>query len=630
MVVPTLFINRFVVLRDHRFVYDQSFHKGINIIRGENGTGKSSVMDLLYYALGAEVKSWTDEQSRCTHTLVEAAINGRVICLKREITDTGKAPMYFFEGDTDGALQDSVNWLQYPNQRSATKHSYSQQLFEILGLPQHKTDDSKNLTMHQILRLMYVDQMTETSHLLKGDPEYDNAVIRKAIGEFMLGIDDLDAHNLRQELIAANKAYEEINGELKAIYRVMKDESQAFKRETIAKEIGNSEAAIAELENRQKSIRAERIESLNEGIKQRASEINNQLRGLASKQATLLDQKTTLNAELIDTKLFLDSLQLRRGALEQSMITNSELGDVAFKYCPACLAPIEEHGNNTCGLCKTEKSGSERHFAYMQMINELNFQIRESQTLVTKFQSDVDEINVALPKLERDMSLLKNEFQALTENADAVDATLSEVAAEIGFHRSQIVNLKEKIELVEKIEQLQTDKEKANIKISRIKDKLNQIEASNEERREKVFASIEHNAIDLLTKDGGYEPVFNEPEEVTFDFSRDKMYVNGRSKFSASSMVIMKNSIRASIFLEAVCDQKMRMPRLLLNDNIEDKGMTESRSQNFQRNLVEACLNLDNEFQLIFTTSMIDPDLNESDYVVGPYYNLGEHTLAIS
>ena len=65
----------------------------------------------------------------------------------------------------------------------------------------------------------------------------------------------------------------------------------------------------------------------------------------------------------------------------------------------------------------------------------------------------------------------------------------------------------------------------------------------------------------------------------------------------------------------------------MLLDNIEDKGMTESRSQNFQRQLVSMCDELENDYQLIFTTSMIDPGLDKSEYVVGPFYRKGEHTL---
>ncbi len=65
-------------------------------------------------------------------------------------------------------------------------------------------------------------------------------------------------------------------------------------------------------------------------------------------------------------------------------------------------------------------------------------------------------------------------------------------------------------------------------------------------------------------------------------------------------------------------------------DNMEDKGMTAERSQNFQRVLVRKCDELEYDYQVIFTTSMIDEELNKSDYVVGPFYKKGEHTLNIS
>lgn len=46
----TLIVQRFLVMKSGRAVYDQSFHLGINIIRGDNSTGKSTIMDLLFWA----------------------------------------------------------------------------------------------------------------------------------------------------------------------------------------------------------------------------------------------------------------------------------------------------------------------------------------------------------------------------------------------------------------------------------------------------------------------------------------------------------------------------------------------------------------------------------------------------
>ena len=218
MITPTLFVERLIIYRDSFNIYDQTFHKGVNIIRGENSTGKSTIMDLLYYGLGGELKQWTDEQELCTHVHVEVSLRSKPFCLRRNIKESGKAPMFFYDGDSEAAFKDSENWYTYPNTRSDSKHSYSQQLFELMGLPQHKTEFSNNLTMHQILRLIYVDQLTATTQLLNKEEEYDNAVTRRAIGEFMLGVDDLEAHKLRQELIEANRFYEAINGGVKSNY----------------------------------------------------------------------------------------------------------------------------------------------------------------------------------------------------------------------------------------------------------------------------------------------------------------------------------------------------------------------------------------------------------------------------
>ena len=108
---PTLFIKRFLVLKSGKFAYDQKFKMGVNIIRGDNGTGKSTIMDLIYYALGAEVTEWTDEQELCDATLVEILLNYKLFCLKREITETGKAAMYFYDGSAEEALESSLDWV---------------------------------------------------------------------------------------------------------------------------------------------------------------------------------------------------------------------------------------------------------------------------------------------------------------------------------------------------------------------------------------------------------------------------------------------------------------------------------------------------------------------------------------
>ena len=133
--------------------------------------------------------------------------------------------------------------------------------------------------------------------------------------------------------------------------------------------------------------------------------------------------------------------------------------------------------------------------------------------------------------------------------------------------------------------------------------------------------------LDIVKQDLDFETDFIHSSEFDFNFSRDRMSLNGKSKFSASSMVLLKNAFRLAILLESTSDKYYRYPRLLLMDNIEDKGMMPERSHNFQNVLTNICSEIESPYQVILTTSMISPDLNDSDYCRGKFYKRGSHTL---
>ena len=624
---PKLLVNRFVVHKSGKFLYDQEFHSGVNIIRGVNGTGKSTIVDLLSYVLGAVITEWTEEQLGCDWVMAEVTLNEIPFCLKRDISETGKAKMSIFEGEFDDAMNNFTGWTQYSINRSDQRHSFSQQIFELLGLPRHKTDDSNNLTLHQILRLMYVDQLTATTKLLKEDKEYDNATIRRAIGDYLLGIDDLEAHNLRQDLLAANKEFEKFNGELNAIYRLFGNTVSQINEQALNNDIGEIASQLEILANRKNEVLRFQSNELNELVRDKANALQNEIDFLSSEKQKLETTKTEISIELIDTELFSITLKDRKNALEQSRLTFLSLGEISFKYCPACLELIAEPSHSGCSLCKTEKHDGSRDIVYVQMLNELNFQIRESEALVKEFRTELDNINSQLPGFNRRLQEAKFEYQELELTAESKNAIVAEIASEMGFCKSQLLGLEDRREHVNKVESLRKEKGKANDTILRIKDKLEQVNMRQADRYNDVYGSIEARAGQLLAQDGSYEPTFDAVEEVAFDFARDKMFVNGRSKFSASSMVVMKNSIRLAIFLHAVDDKLARLPNFFIMDNIEDKGMVDERSHNFQKVIVSECRKLQEDYQLIFTTSMISPDLEGTALCVGPMYAKGTHTL---
>ena len=93
------------------------------------------------------------------------------------------------------------------------------------------------------------------------------------------------------------------------------------------------------------------------------------------------------------------------------------------------------------------------------------------------------------------------------------------------------------------------------------------------------------------------------------------------AKYSASSSFYLKISARYSIFLASLGIKRMRYPRFIFCDNMEDKGIEKIRAENFQKILVEEAEKFDkNEYQMIYTTSFIPDELNIDKYTVGEFY----------
>lgn len=59
--------------------------------------------------------------------------------------------------------------------------------------------------------------------------------------------------------------------------------------------------------------------------------------------------------------------------------------------------------------------------------------------------------------------------------------------------------------------------------------------------------------------------------------------------------------------------------------------MEKERSQNFQKLLVQMCSKQSREgYQMIFTTSMIAPELNTNEYCIGDEYSEKNKSLKLS
>ncbi len=163
-------LNRLIVMKSGQRAYDQKFHSGLNIIHGSNGSGKSSILDFIFYALGGNLTKWKPVAQSCDTVFAEISANGTKLSLRRDVSTDNNQPMFiYFGGLQDGLEAAADGWQRFPYSRNDHSKTFSQILFKALGLPEIPGDDSSNITMHQILRLMYVDQATPFQRIFRSE-----------------------------------------------------------------------------------------------------------------------------------------------------------------------------------------------------------------------------------------------------------------------------------------------------------------------------------------------------------------------------------------------------------------------------------------------------------------------------
>lgn len=634
--LSTFFVNRFIVVKGSKPVYDEIFHKGVNIIRGANSVGKSTIMDFLFNCLGGDIAQdrWNEEAQTCDAVFAEVELNGHVLTIHRLVQPGKKPPMSFFDGSYEQFLTiKSAAVLQsYGINRTDEKLSFSQQIFELLGWPHSQTDDFSNLTIHQILRLIYVDQGTAVNKILRAEHStFDKPSMRQAIGDFLLGLDDLGIYAFKQQLSKAESEFAKIEGQLDSIYRYVSPSEGVLRVAVLNTAIVDANIELQGLLAERDTLLTQPEELTSDTVlKAKVEQASQQISELTKDIDIQISKQAERVNEIVESELFIAAIDSRIKALKESRTAYDFFGEVRFKFCPSCLSAISDSSKDQCHLCKTELDKNSREASYLAALNELAFQKKESTKVVVELRTRLSEHAHYINSRQRELQVVRSDHvTALRMSSDRV-LKFNELSVKIGTLEERIKNYDTKAKLVAAVEGLIEKKQYLNAAMLELEEQIKAGKAQTSSRRESIESNLSEKTVELLKKDGGFEPAFNVAQTVMFDFGKDYMLVDGRSKFSASSETILKNSFHLAILLESLEDDSMRYPRLLLLDNTEDKGMGPDRSQNFQRVLVEALTEHDDKpYQVIMTTSMVDPELDKSVLCVGPHYAKGMHTLNI-
>ena len=631
---PSVIVKRLRIERNTHVAYDEDFHEGVNIIRGENSSGKSTILNFIFYGLGGDLFDWSEIALLCTRVVLEVHVNGMPATLARDISEQSGQPMDIFGGDLETALKaPAAEWVRYPHRRSQSKESFSQALFRLLDIPEVGSDVSGNVTIHQVLRLLYADQLSPVESLFKFE-RFDPPTMREAVGRLLCGAYDNKLYENELEIRALTKEHDSVSAELRSLISVLGSAQESMTLDWIAaerKSLADQRSRLrTEIEAAEKSLYASDVQDQLTLKAQREAYVK--VQELQIRLGAAQEEIDRIEFAVADSDAFISSLERKLRALNDAESIADFVIEVRFETCPACFTPIKPNGaDHACHLCKTPFDSERAKSRIVALINDTALQLKQSRSLQHHRQSQYEQALSEYSRLEDEWGAASRrlaEIRALP-SGELQDA-LRELNRKSGYLERQIEDLENKASIIQLVDQLSKQKADLNQKISRLKSDNEARHASQKKRLSIAYTSIADEIRELLRNDLRRQDSFEDPKSIEFDFGANAISVDGQSYFSASSRVILKSSFFIGFLAAALKKEFFRHPRFTIIDTIEDKGMEPIRSHNFQLQVAKISQNAPVAHQVIFATAMIAPDLDEDQYTVGKYSTRDDPTLAIS
>jgi len=616
---PYLIVNRLQILKSGRAVYDETFHHGVNIIRGKNSSGKSTIIDLIFYGLGGDLNKWKPEPASCDITMIEVSLSGKVFALKRLISEKLKQGMDIFEGPLDVASQSDIyHWLRYPYSATENKESFYQAIFQEMGIPYSKSDSNSSITMHQLLRLMYVDQITSIDRLFKFD-HFDSPNKRKAIGELLIGLSDFSLYELRVEFQKLDALLTIKIKDIQILHEFLGDQIKTVEGIDLEIHAKQNELKIAETELTESSPNNNEAELFQLDL------LRNEIASLNKSISQITEVRDTSQFEIEDSTKFILSLENRLQSIDDSSNVIHALSDIGFHYCPSCFSEVS-HDVEGCALCGKANNETSQNPTF-KIRKEIEFQINESKQIIERKRKRIFESDLYLNQLKVNLQSQLDALSLMEKPVKEVNYKTRSILIKIGTLNSEIKELNDSKLRFAKLHDLYQNRNELQASVNGLKDAIQIKESGLVKELRKKKELLSSLTLRILHEDKDHEEVFRDGKRVDFDFGEDKVTIDDRALFSASSMVYLKNAFRLALFEASCFDPTYLYPRFLLMDNVEDKGMQPERSHQFQRQILAVSSRITTPHQIIFSTAMISPELDNSDFCIGPYYSDNSKTL---
>ncbi|MEC4049324.1 hypothetical protein OX284_007770 [Flavobacterium sp. SUN046] len=445
--------------------YVVPFHNGLNIIYGDSDTGKSSILNLINYCLGAsQLDTYEEIESKGQYCLLDLNLLGTRYTIKRDIFNT-KADIEVYHGDYK-KIDDSFPKYYAPNYSlNAEDGNFSEFLLQAMRIPLIKIKEAPskeitkmvNLSFRDIFKYNYLDQDKIGSKKLFGE---NFVLITKLKETFKLMYNVLDGQ------------ITELEGRI-SVLQSDKNTLEA-KNKSVASFLKETQVeSLAEL-TQQKEMLESQLDSLRDAIKEIDTEIisgSEQLNHLRKQVNDLELEIRQAYQDQNSTELEIkQNIALRNEyrndirKMEATIEALEKFPKIADKEldCPLCdtvinVSKLKEHFNNTdTKSIRGELNSLKRRMRDLDAIYK-NLKESESQKAkeIKDNNSQLEEMRILLDKQSIDIvSPYLNQRDTLSYQAGSLQSDIKNIQHFYKIRFQQSINDAEIVELDRNVEEL--------------------------------------------------------------------------------------------------------------------------------------------------------------------------------
>jgi len=605
--VGSLIVKKVKYSGEKYFYESPELDAGINVILGDNGSGKSTFSYFIEYALGGKIKPFEDDNEDARYSLIIEDTNNFVHI--DILIDQVPYSLKRFIGAQDVFVDNGIATETYPINRRGDIQIFSDWILDKFKIPVFELYIGAVhwfFNFNDLFRLLNYDQNTEPRKIYKSPIAEnfiaDSIIIRKSIFEILLGMSSAEYFKKLDILKAATKR---------------RDTAKALLQnyESTHDAVQNSEALL----QRQVETNTElaKLEEERDAYQIRETTVDDKIGELANIQSMLVDLELKTSRE----RIFLKSLeneqikvdQVHRTLLEEIqqiqkiIFTHDRLDLFSMEVCPFCMNKKEiATGFCICGS-KFKEDDYEKFVynssEYKDILSHRQNSIKAITQAKEDYAVDVREVKGKIEKNSKLIDEYTTKLKTVIETAQFAGSTtviddyndqilkLKEQLMEIGYALRTSAQWKKLFDDLEtKIEELRTAQQEFNTaKILYDKNNAKTIE---------LFNSV----YSFLLSKSSYESTEAHIDEDYMPF------IDNREYKANSSDVPKRLMYYFTILALALRLPSVKHPRFLLIDTPEDSGIdTDHLNQNLEL-LLEAIrvgINGDpkgKEFQVILTT----------------------------